>query len=354
MSEACKRFLLAAGAVLVAALVADIGLRVFDVARGRTVNARAYWYWLYEQDPYLGWRGVPRAHAVTDLDDIRHDDAGFRDARDVAELVHRGDGKQLVVCVGESSTYGISAGSNDATYPAALERELRSAAGDDGWIVLNAGMPGYTSHEVLTLIDLQLLKLHPDIIVEMNLANDHDFMALYLDEATDYDHLPVRLAPLSRSATRDLLMRSSLVAFIASRLRFALGDDLGGLHVGAPHDGPTSRGLKLYRDNLAMTALLARRSGVRLMLVDQPIEYSSLPAPAVASLETVRGALRNAAQEEGVPLLEAHAGFDWRGLSVHQLVHLGRPGYERLAKRLAPQILAAAGIPDLHARDAGR
>src|SRR5262249_6947663 len=146
----------------------------------------------------LGWRGRPNARAVTDIDDIRHDAEGFRDERDMSVILGRSQDSRLVVCVGESSTYGISAGPTEATYPSALERELRALSGSDRWVVFNAGMPGYSSHEILELVNLRLLKLRPEIIVDMNLANDHDYMTRFIDERIDYDQLPIRLAQLSR------------------------------------------------------------------------------------------------------------------------------------------------------------
>src|SRR6266850_3489023 len=313
MSEGRNRVLLLATGTLVAALVCELGIRGYDLARGRTCNARASWYWLYEQDPYLGWRGRPNAHAITGLDDFRHNGDGFRDDRDAAALASAASGRRLVICVGESSTYGVSAGSNDRAYPAMLERELRSLSGSDSWLVYNAGMPGYTSHEVMELINLRLLKLGPEIIVDMNLANDHDFMARYLDQATDYDQLPIRMAQNSKTTARELLMRSSLFAFIASRLRVTSGDDFGSHYVDTPHELPTARGLKLYLDNLAMTALVTKRSGVQLMLVDQPIDYTDLSGAEIKGIETMRRALLDFTGKESIPLLRAHSVLDWSG-----------------------------------------
>jgi hypothetical protein len=62
----------------------------------------------------------------------------------------------------------------------------------------------------------------------------------------------------------------------------------------------------------------------------------------------MRQQLRQLAGEMGVPLLAAHAGFDWEGVEVRgdmllasNETVLGRAGYERLAKLLAPQISEA-------------
>jgi len=347
MQGEMKTFALKFASVLVGFAVAltmcEIGIRIFDFSRGRSANARAHWYWLYEQDPYMGHRGRAHAHAGTGIDVIQHDAEGFRDDRDMAEIARIKD-KKLVICVGESSTYGIAAGSNRETYPAVLEGELRALSGDERWVVFNAGMPGYTSHEILDLINLRLLKLHPDIIVSMNLANDHDFIARYLDDREDYNFFPLRLAHRSTTLTNEILMRSSLFALVASRLRFVLSDDLGGTVPATHYDHATERGAKLYLDDLAMTELLTSRSGVQLMMVDQPIDYRQHSSTEVASFEAMRAALAGFCRSNRCPLLNAHSVLDWNGLQIHQDVHLGLLGYERLAKLLAPQILHAARV----------
>ena len=160
-----------AAAVVVALLAAEALVRTRDAARGYAPNARAAWYWLFEQDPFLGYRG--RANASTWFappgqpllgDRIQHNADGFRDARTLADLRRMTD-RKLVVCVGDADTYGLTAGGTDRTYPAALERELRRRSGDASWIVFNAGMPGYTSYAVY----------NPDLNVVLVLHVNSDF-----------------------------------------------------------------------------------------------------------------------------------------------------------------------------------
>src|SRR4029434_5910446 len=134
----------------------------------------------------------------------------------------------------------------------------------------NAGMPGYTSHEILELVKLKLLKLRPDAIVSMSLRNDYEQVTLYLDDDADYDSYPLRMAALSNHGVTDFFMRSALVGRLAQRWRQRVPDDLGGRHPRGAYGEATSRGLKLYLDNVALTADLCRRSGVAFLSVDQP------------------------------------------------------------------------------------
>lgn len=335
-------------------IAAEVGVRALDASRGYSAHARTAWYWLFEQDPFLGYRGRPRASAwiapkglPLNSDRIQHNGDGFRDDR-TFDQIRRLKDKRLVVCVGDGNTYGLTSGGNDHTYPAALERELRGLSGDEGWTVFNAGVPGYTTHEILELIKLRLLKLQPDVIVLMSLPNDFEQVTMYLDQALDYDYYPLRMAPLSTNRVNDFLMRSALLGRLAQRWRDRFADDLGGRYPMTAYGEATERGMKLYFDNVALAAVLCARSKVALMLVDPPMHYSacSYGATQIESVERMRKELRRIADETGVPLLAAHTGFDWEGVQVRGDLLLasnesvlGRTGYERLAKLLAPQVL---------------
>lgn len=116
----------------------------------------------------------------------------------------------------------------------------------------------------------------------------------------------------------------------------------------------TPRGMKLYLDNVALLSELCLRSMVRPMFVDQPIHYSfcSYGDFKIASVERMRAALRDTCAAKRAALLEAHRTFDWEGLTpggdlllASNEFLLGRHGYERLAKLLAPQILQAYAGP---------
>lgn len=340
---------------MAAALLALVGLelyvRVLDASRGYAWNARTAWYWLFEQDPALGYRGRPGAVSWLPGERVEHGPDGFRDPRSLTELAARGE-HRVVICVGDANTYGLTAGSSERTYPALLERELRALTGDENWIVFNAGVPGYTSHELLELLKLRLLKLRPDAVIAMSLITDFEHVVLYLDDALDYNRYALRMAPWAATPLHDLLLRSALAGRLAQRWRERRPDDLGGRHPMVAYGEATPRGTRFYLDNVELSAALAARAGTRLMWVDQPIHYStcSYGPSMIASVESLRSDLRRACAARGVPLLEAHDGFDWEGLTLagdlllgSNETLLGGLGYERLARRLAPQVLAALG-----------
>lgn len=202
--------------VVAVVLLLEIGLRIFDAARDRSSNARTSWFWLFEPDSYLGHRGRADVEVRYGSGVVRHNADGFRDARELRDIAaipeHR-----LVVCVGDSSTYGTDAPDVARTYPARLEALLRETTHDDRWFVYNAGVPGYTSREATQLLALKILNQRPAAVLMMSLYEDAQFVATRLNEATDYAELPRALLPEPSTWMNALCMRSALYGWFASR-----------------------------------------------------------------------------------------------------------------------------------------
>lgn len=81
-----------------------------------------------------------------------------------------GDGP-VVLCVGDSFTFGMGASSPERSYPAQLQERLRRQAGA-GWRVENLGWPGRNSREVLESIDRLMAQTQPDYLCVLVGAND--------------------------------------------------------------------------------------------------------------------------------------------------------------------------------------
>ncbi len=328
---------LACAALIGTLLALEVGLRVVDTVRGDTWDARTAWYWGWERDPFLGYRGRGNVDIRGGkAGRIRHNEDGFHDERTLGRI--RGvAGRRLIVCVGESSTYGIGTPDARDAYPARLEVHLRALDDDERTFVFNAGVPGYTSHETVGLLHLRLLKHRPDAVVMMNLNNDVAYMAKWIDDVTDYGSLPLRLAPIPVTSVGDFFMRSSLVGFVANRFVAA--------RPSVWHDSPserakpvTDRGLAFYLDNLATAALLCRRAKVPLVLVDQPIFDDTFPAAQRRETRRMRDAMKAAARDHGLALLDADRPLHDSGFTSPHDVHLGKVGYDKLAAILAPQL----------------
>lgn len=78
-----------------------------------------------------------------------------------------------ILCIGDSSTYGLGASNTDKfSYPAQLQALLNEKAHNRKFQVLNFGVPGMNSSQVLHRFRENLLEYKPDIVIAMIGIND--------------------------------------------------------------------------------------------------------------------------------------------------------------------------------------
>jgi len=85
---------------------------------------------------------------------------GLREAREVDYAKPKG--RMRIVCVGGSVTFGEGV-ARDATYEAWMQKNMRGRAYDVE--VLNAGKPGLGALESAVLLETDLLKYEPDLVI---------------------------------------------------------------------------------------------------------------------------------------------------------------------------------------------
>ncbi|MHC4876229.1 MAG: SGNH/GDSL hydrolase family protein [Planctomycetota bacterium] len=125
-------------------------------------------------------------------------------------------GTTRIACFGDSSTFGIGVRMED-TWPFQLEEQLKeafefsaqhvcSATARRRIQVINAGVPGYTSHQGLRHMQQELDRLQPDIVFASYANNDF----WTWDNRTDAEHA-IRLQSWS---LRRMLLRSRAVQLL--------------------------------------------------------------------------------------------------------------------------------------------
>jgi lysophospholipase L1-like esterase len=328
-----KHFAFGLIAVLLVLAGAELGLRLFDWARGATAQARTAWYWGYTQDRFLSFRALPNRNIVfaggTNHLDTNSD--GFRDQEfDPRRLV----GKRVVFSVGESSTWGTGSTTRNTTWPHQLSGLLSTR--DPRIVVLNAGMPGYTMVENLQLVSLRLLKYHPEAILYMGFRNDVEFYAASLSDRVDLNFYPRRIASIPATWFNQLWMRSALVGMAVSLLGNIMNLDGQGVSIPAAEPRLTARGEQTMRDQIALMQALCARHGIKLLWVDQPVDYSR--AGDVTALKEGRAVVRQELERDAIPLLEAHTLYDHAQYPMIDDVHFTDAGNRHLAEILAPQV----------------
>lgn len=152
---------LSIAAVIVALLLIEVALRI--AAPGQNIPQREY-------DPALGWRGRPNLDCVLNEGHftirISQNSRGFRDGE---HSVEKPQGVARVLCCGDSFTWGWGV-EQDQIYTAVLERRYAHAGA--AVEVLNAGVGGYSTDQLLLYLLDEGFSYSPDYVVYQAAWND--------------------------------------------------------------------------------------------------------------------------------------------------------------------------------------
>lgn len=191
---------------------------------------------------------------------IRINSLGFRGANFRAD---KPQGVFRIICLGGSSTFGFF--NRDAyTYPALLEQLFTERPGHPKVEVINAGIPHANSDSLAAMFRKELLTYRPDLITIYSGYNDAVWVmdANTLDKALRWLH--------SHFATYVALKR--LVSVLGgpelySRwARYGSGSNRD--YVNRQIDLHVNR----YNENIRDIVLHARRNGIMVVLIKQPID----------------------------------------------------------------------------------
>lgn len=115
--------------------------------------------------PYLSYYPTPNYRKGL----TSHNSLGYRNDEFTLE---KPGGVYRIVTLGGSSTYDVSIKDNTATFTAQLERLLKEDYGYQNVQVINAGVPGYNSWEILVNLEFRVLDLDPDLVIIYENTND--------------------------------------------------------------------------------------------------------------------------------------------------------------------------------------
>lgn len=273
-------------------------------------DAEVFW------SPEPGYRGAFQGHPVS------INSLGLRG--DEVATGRAPGGRRRLLAFGDSITFGYGVGDEDS-YPRQLGLRLAASHVE----VVNAGVTGFTSHQVLGYVRRFVPLLRPDAISVCIGWNDGN-------GRTADDREYARRLALARDVEGILddvyIYRALKGVYLRAGLR-------------GPRDArPVPRvSLAQYRENLASIVDEARRVGVRPVFValprrKDPAESGSRGTPYAAALADTARALR-------VPLLSVgELGIDTpRDSTVEDFIdslHFSPAGAARMADVLAPQLTA--------------
>lgn len=149
--------------------VLELGLRFYFTTYGTQDELVNYIYSSEEiQAQTSRLSGAPYVLYTNNPHYPGHNSLGYRGEEITLE---KPDGVFRIVTLGASTTYGFGL-NNNQTYPFLLERTLHENYGYTHVQVINGGVPGYTSYEVLTNFLFRIVELDPDLIIYYGAKND--------------------------------------------------------------------------------------------------------------------------------------------------------------------------------------
>lgn len=196
-------------------------------------------------------------------------------------------GTLRILADGGSTTFDTAVSADDSTWPAQLERTLQ--AGGMPAEVLNAGVPSYTVLDNQVRLQVELYRLRPDVVIQVQGHNDL-YEALVPGRVVHATDTPGELKPYGPLRYR-LLRNSVLYGQLAARWRALTGRVRGPRAIPRgdyelPLDSALALGVSRFQRDLTSYALVARQLGMQVILVEPPhvSGAAALPRTAAESL----------------------------------------------------------------------
>ncbi len=266
-------------------------------------------------------------------------------------------GEVRILAVGDSITFGWDLSEDEDTYPGQLQALLDARAGAGRRIrVINAGVPRYTSEQVLRLLRERGASLQPDLVVACVGWND----LAYSYSPDWYPRISLGRGPLPRlggnAPPRHCRSFSPALVRVVRQLKGEGEND------GRParHRTPNPGAAPQLRRNLLEMAALLRERGVPLLLINLPTVLSrkatserarELAAlfPELDNLESFDGVVREVCRESGLPCLLDAFSLDQPDKAAYFFdhCHLNRAGNAILARKVLEAIERDAGLSRL-------
>lgn len=119
----------------------------------------------FSPHPYLGYYPTPNYRKGLTF----HNSLGYRNDEFTLE---KPEGVFRIVTLGGSSTYDVRIPDNASMFTTRLQESLSDDYGFRNVEVINAGVPGYNSWEILVNLEFRVLDLDPDLVVIYEGTND--------------------------------------------------------------------------------------------------------------------------------------------------------------------------------------
>ncbi len=330
--------------VVVALLAAEGGVRVRQWYRHGTGGPIAS---IYEPDELLGRRPRPGATLQGHARSLTINRWGFR-GQDIPK--RKPPGTIRIAAIGDSVTFGMEAGTDEATWVTRLGRLLNNTQNATRYDMLNGAVPGYRLATSIARLTERIAPFQPDIVIALHVASE-------IPAHGKRQLSAARAAPPARSGLAKIAQRHSLllnlirVNTVSFRAKHSPQQRHGRLD---------DRGIVEYIERLESLVEICRQHGRRLVLCTcarsfgddaAPTDQYTLAATALAnspflSLEGLNDAyarynqaVRSVARKHGILLVDLDRVIPKRRIYFVDAVHLTDAGHGLVAEAVAAALV---------------
>jgi len=172
------------------------------------------------------------------------------------------EGVFRIVIMGGSSVQGLESPDN-----ATIASYLQALTGEGNVEVINAGIIGHTAGSVSAMLDKEILKINPDMVILYLAFNDCRHAGIF-EAAGTFGKNPVRRflgktwAWLYNHSFLFATIYEKFTVFREKAVSFKSAEET----------------FRQYRDNINKTIENAQKNGIRVVIVKQPLYIEGLPA----------------------------------------------------------------------------
>ena len=251
-------------------------------------------------DPYLLWRlkpGLRYEMGIVSAINTR----GFRGPD---WPVPKPEGTRRILAVGDSSVFGFGV-EDDQVFTAILNAELEDVE------VINAAVPGYSTYQVINLLEMKALAYEPDLLLIGTLWSDNNF-----DSFVDREMLTAYASFNGAGArqARNLLRNSALYRLLDYRFRVARKlpaiRKVGWMVGRGEQIGLRRVELNDYAANLETIVQMVHRQGGEVGFIILPNREDVAPvSEGPVAWSPYRQVMRDTAKRHGAFVIDAPALF---------------------------------------------
>jgi lysophospholipase L1-like esterase len=329
--------------LVVLLLAVEITLRVASVdvnstSRQFPINQDINFPDVYNLDRDLFWRFRPgrdvsskRYSAVT----YHINSMGFRGKEP------RMDGEDLIVALGNSCTFGWAV-REEYIWTTKLEHSLNESRTNESFQVINAGVPGYSSHQGRILCSDLVRNLKPQYLLIMYGWNDHWTAGTGgVDRDVEMPH---------RYALKAINLLAPLKSFqLLRKLADNTSEQSPEVTINTL-EGARRVPIEQFRENLSAIVDSARKYSAVPILIVPPISPLSVTTRELQSIHReYQQIIREVAHSLDVRCVDLQPAFDSAGnlfTDKNDPVHFGVEGHELVATKLREAIKTAENKRD--------